>query len=302
MKLTDTPDWSNNKIDQVGKAIRDGKPYEEDLYQEFLFWSGDIIDSVADLMRDCLSISEKEEVVIPRTGLTWIDRANVKLSGRVKTFDTTRDKLQRLPNFKLSRIQDICGLRLDGTFSLYHQTQVAHILDEVFTKEGARKVEIKDLRESPHNGYRAVHVHATFPAGRIEVQIRTELQSAWANAYEVAGDIYGRNIRYEENFDMPYPGFQTHMYGISGDAYQIDHSIERIDQSLLKVQHSLLMMPAEHPTRKLIDDQLAIVLGSRVRAVENRTHVVDSLEAFKSKLVAQRYSNEGEEARPCQDS
>ena len=42
----------------------------------------------------------------------------------------------------------------------------------------------------PHNGYRAVHIHVDFPAGKAEIQIRTPLQAEWANAYEIAADIF----------------------------------------------------------------------------------------------------------------
>ncbi|MFD4293111.1 hypothetical protein ACFWPA_17120 [Rhodococcus sp. NPDC058505] len=55
---------------------------------------------------------------------------------------------------------------------------------------------IKDLRVHHHSGYRAVHIHLKLRRAMAEVQVRTELQSKWANTYERLGDIVGRGIRY----------------------------------------------------------------------------------------------------------
>ncbi|MEE1621640.1 hypothetical protein ACQ7DA_10665 [Zafaria sp. J156] len=54
---------------------------------------------------------------------------------------------------------------------------------------------IRDIRQAPHSGYRAVHVWLRIPE-RIEVQVRTHLQGMWANMYESAADVLGREIRY----------------------------------------------------------------------------------------------------------
>ena len=120
------------------------------------------------------------------------------LSSRVKTRDTLREKLSRMPSFPLENIQDVSGVRMDVDVTLKEQTVLAKLLSRELVKAGARKVVLRDMREEPHSGYRAVHLHVMSEAGRAEFQLRTALQSQWANLYEMAGDLYGREIRYLE--------------------------------------------------------------------------------------------------------
>ena len=107
-----------------------------------------------------------------------------------------KEKLRRMPKTPLERIQDVAGARLDCDVTLTQQQRIAKGLYDLFTECGANRVDIKDLRDGSHSGYRAIHLHLRFPAGFAEVQVRTALQSRWANVYETAADIFGRQIRY----------------------------------------------------------------------------------------------------------
>jgi ppGpp synthetase/RelA/SpoT-type nucleotidyltranferase len=67
----------------------------------------------------------------------------------------------------------------------------------------SRPPKVTDRRTAPSSGYRAVHV-VVFEAGLpVEVQVRTELQDAWAQAYERLADRWGRGIRYGEPPNEP---------------------------------------------------------------------------------------------------
>src|SRR5699024_2188125 len=91
-------------------------------------------------------------------------------------------------------------------------------------------VKIDDILESPHNGYRAVHLRITSSeAGRVEVQLRTLLQTAWANAYEKAGDIAGRSIRYDDDFVIADPNLNyvvNNLLELSNTIYQAEAAME----------------------------------------------------------------------------
>jgi hypothetical protein len=62
---------------------------------------------------------------------------------------------------------------------------------------------VKDRREIPSHGYRAVHV-IVFPEDiPVEIQIRTAFQDRWAQATESLGDSWGRGLRYRDGPDKP---------------------------------------------------------------------------------------------------
>lgn len=127
------------------------------------------------------------------------------LVSRPKTIDTLRQKLERTPGMQLATVQDIAGVRFEAEMSLDEQDAVAEAIAARF---GQGVESIHDLRADPHSGYRAVHIWLRFEgSGRAEVQVRTHLQGQWANLYERAADVYGRQIRYDE--PPSDPGAQT---------------------------------------------------------------------------------------------
>lgn len=124
--------------------------------------------------------------------------AAAEITGRAKTRKTLVEKLQRTPQVKLPSVHDVAGVRVVGNFSLFEQVQAARVigmsLDEQF--EMSRPYDLVDRLTHDSFGYRAVHV-VVWPEGRpIEIQIRTELQHAWAELMEVLGDRWGREPRY----------------------------------------------------------------------------------------------------------
>jgi ppGpp synthetase/RelA/SpoT-type nucleotidyltranferase len=118
-----------------------------------------------------------------------------EVTSRPKTIDTLRQKLQREKTTQLPSVQDIAGVRFEAEMTLDEQDAVANAIAGLFGHD--LQACMKDLRENPHSGYRAVHLWLRLPA-RVEVQIRTHLQGQWANTYEAVADVLGRRIRYDE--------------------------------------------------------------------------------------------------------
>lgn len=123
----------------------------------------------------------------------------VSISGRTKTRDTLRDKLIKNPTIKLGSIDDVIGIRVVGDFTLSQQDEISRLLEAEF----APIHKVKDRREVPVKGYRALHVIIKAEEMHAEIQIRTSLQSQWADLFERTADTWGRQIRYglPPNFD-----------------------------------------------------------------------------------------------------
>lgn len=203
--LSQAPPFSKTKVNTQGSRWRDGEQYEDGVIDEFLAFNAELLDEfmrIADNTIACiirpLSSVEKSPV-LP-------DSNDYTLSARVKTKGTLLEKLRRMQTTPLMNIQDVAGYRFDCDLSLSEQLSYAHAFRTDLLDSGANRVDIRDLREDPHSGYRAIHLHIRAKAGRGEMQIRTALQAKWANIYEEAADILGREIRYlHEGASMP-PG------------------------------------------------------------------------------------------------
>ncbi|MDI4635297.1 hypothetical protein J7U46_19700 [Pelomonas sp. V22] len=99
------------------------------------------------------------------------------------------DKLRREKS-RLSRIQDIAGCRI-LVDSIVDQDRLLGSLRSMFPS-----VDLKDRRQTPSHGYRAVHLIVSDTDRWVEVQVRTELQHRWATLSEKLADVYGHEIKY----------------------------------------------------------------------------------------------------------
>ena len=123
---------------------------------------------------------------------------------RIKRLPAIRHKLERMPHLRLSRMQDIGGCRavvptvanVRALRSLYRKSQIKH----------------KFLRESDYistpkdDGYRSVHLVYRYHSDRtgdyeglrIELQLRTQVQHAWATAVETVGQFRQEMLKSDE--------------------------------------------------------------------------------------------------------
>lgn len=185
--LEQRPSWSGRRLADLGRALvnRSDPPTNCPSYDEVMNWHSELCSQVANEIG----------------GREWESyRGDFDVAARAKTIDTLRDKLIRQPNLHLNQVQDLAGVRIDLDCNLDQQTALAEEIKEFY---GAERADIRDIRLTPHSGYRAVHVWLRLPAGRVEIQIRTRGQSVWANTYERLGDYAGRQIRYGESHDDP---------------------------------------------------------------------------------------------------
>jgi len=107
---------------------------------------------------------------------------------RLKTTTTLREKLIRTPSIQLPTMHDLIGIRVVGDFDLSSQDKLVASIALGFG-DSVRK--IIDRRQDPRSGYRAVHVILNVDGSFTEVQVRTNLQSKWADLYERLADEWG---------------------------------------------------------------------------------------------------------------
>ncbi len=120
---------------------------------------------------------------------------------RLKRVSSTIAKLELYPHISLSRMQDIGGCRAVVT-----GLEEVQALVRTFLESRHRHILHKqqDYIESPRDtGYRSVHLvykyrserNTLYNTLRIEVQIRSRLQHAWATAVETVGAFLGEPLK-----------------------------------------------------------------------------------------------------------
>ena len=132
-------------------------------------------------------------------------------------------------------------MRFEAEMSLDEQDSVAEAVAGMFNER--REDAVRDMRESPHSGYRAVHVWLRLPA-RVEIQIRTHPQGMWANMYESAADTLGRRIRYGElPRDSTSRQTVTDLHRLSAQIAEIENKrnlLDRRERELAEVSGALV--------------------------------------------------------------
>lgn len=197
MDLNARPPWSGSARRRLGDALRAGAapPAGGPSYADVVTWHDILATEVKNQIKSNSWPVAGELLATSSRRLS----TDFQVGSRSKTLDTLVEKLRRHPSLQLNAVQDVAGVRIEADLLLDEQTALAHEVAEHF---GAGESGIHDLRDGAHAGYRAVHVWLRFPAGRAEVQIRTALQTLWANAYERLADRCGRGIRYGEPIDQ----------------------------------------------------------------------------------------------------
>lgn len=119
---------------------------------------------------------------------------------RIKRLASIEAKLRRFPGLRLSQIQDIGGCR-----AVLRDVDSVRELVRVYKDSDLKhKVKIDDYVECPQaSGYRGVHLIYTYYSDRssvynghkIEMQIRSQFQHAWATAVETVGTFISQALK-----------------------------------------------------------------------------------------------------------
>ena len=111
---------------------------------------------------------------------------------RLKRVPTILDKLSRLPNMKVTRMEDIGGCRaiLPGG-----RAEIEGVLRRMKKNRWTIRRFRDYIAEPKETGYRAVHVVVERESRPIEIQLRTPNQHAWAANVERVGAMLGHELK-----------------------------------------------------------------------------------------------------------
>ena len=127
--------------------------------------------------------------------------ANAIVAQRLKRAPSIVLKLQRFEGMKLARMQDIGGLRaVVGSITKVRKLEAAYRNSQFNHVLASSKNYIDEPKE---DGYRSVHliyryvnhVETAYNSLSLELQIRTQLQHAWATAVETMGTFLGQALK-----------------------------------------------------------------------------------------------------------
>ena len=132
------------------------------------------------------------------------DARNPLIAQRIKRRSSIEAKLRRYSGMELSRMQDIGGCRsvvgsvaaVDALVGLYESSRIR--------AELVRRYDYLRVNPGPKSsGYRGEHLVYRYASShkpeyeglQIEIQIRTQLQHAWATAVETVGTFVGQALK-----------------------------------------------------------------------------------------------------------
>lgn len=190
MAFSRVPKESRNKIDKAGQVLVDNPQLigpDRDLVEKWRACHAYSLNTFNSTLRDKIRKFHDSPIV----------------AQRLKRMSTIIDKLKRYPQMKLTRMQDIGGVRaiMDSPDEVYklakeykNKSRFIHEL-----------VNEKDYIQHPRNedGYRSLHLVYKYKNRQapsyngllIELQIRTKLQHTWATAVETMGTFLGQALK-----------------------------------------------------------------------------------------------------------
>jgi hypothetical protein len=178
-----TPAYSKGAVDRAGMALI-AEPFDDiDAYLAAF----DVVNN----WRSAHSFPLNTFTVTLRRKGHQVD-ANCLVAQRIKRLASITLKLRRFSGLRLSQIQDIGGCR-----AIVSDVEKVKQLVEVYrASELKHKMKIDDYIATPQaSGYRGIHLIYTYNSDRstiyngqkIEMQIRSQFQHAWATAVETVG-------------------------------------------------------------------------------------------------------------------
>lgn len=152
---------------------------------------------------------------------------------RLKRISSILEKLSREGNMRLSRMQDIGGIRV-----ILPDLEAVDRVANGFRKSRMKHEFVREcdyIKSPKDSGYRGIHLVYRYKNKRapeyndlrIEVQIRNELQHSWATAVEVVGAFLGKSLKSSEG-----PEGWLKFFSMVGSAFALMEDCSRAEPYL----------------------------------------------------------------------
>ena len=213
--------FSKTSIDRLGDRLRQGRVTDADLrlLDEYRRSFGEAYESVV--------VAIRAELRLEPTGRPG------------KSTSSIVEKLNR-ESIRLTQMQDIAGCRVVVPDSIEQETVVAAL------KAMFPRAVVVDRRDQPSHGYRAVHVIVHISGRGVEVQVRTNLQHAWAELSERRSDTVDPAIK--------YGGGPATIRTMLDDLSRRINDVETVQLLLAAVQARLAVLPESPGPTELMND------------------------------------------------
>ena len=186
------PAFARNKVNDAAKAFIEGQGTSDESFEDVLYVINNWRASHAFPLNTFQNTLRRKSRDIYKYSL---------VAQRIKRLPAIELKLQLMPNLRLTQMQDIGGCRcvvnsvrsVTRLTSAYKRSSIRHNL-----------VHFDDYIEQPKDsGYRGIHLVYSYASDqkpefnglKIEMQLRTTLQHAWATAVETVSAFTGDKLK-----------------------------------------------------------------------------------------------------------
>ncbi len=305
-----TPKYTRKQVNKAGNILlKDSDDGTIDIDQ--YLWALDVLEN----WRSCHGYPINTFQATLRQKLKAIDKKAI-VAQRLKRLLSIFQKLKRFKSMQLARMQDIGGIRavvstLDNVRALetnYRKTRFNHEL-----------VAARDYITNPKSsGYRSVHLvyryknpnEAQYDGLFIELQIRTQLQHAWATAVETMGTFLDHALKSSEGPEMWLNFFSligsafAHIEKTSPVPSYEDLTKEETFKAVIESAHSLDVRPKlvaySVAAKRVYTDRKSgsyhlVILNPKEKTVNIRSYSQSNLdEATKEYSQAEKRIADGE--------
>lgn len=186
--------YSHTEINRAGEILRSENSSRDDTE-----WALDVLNN----WRASHSYPINTFQVTLRRKLSYLKTQGF-VAQRLKRVESIVAKLRRLKKMKLSRMQDIGGLRavvetIDDALQVRDQFVKSRFQHELINEKDY-------ITEPKTSGYRSIHlvyrynskILSDYNDHSLEIQIRTRLQHSWATAVETVGTFLQQSLKASE--------------------------------------------------------------------------------------------------------